>query len=538
MVSPNDRIHSSLAPGRKSKEPMERKSAPTRSQQYPPRAASKKRIALLLLVFIALCPVAWWRVDPGDRLFMWSQARDLLSALEKVPVAKTQPPSDLPDIVILVPDTLRFDQMFAEDLSPKMPALAPYIQQGVVFENAYASSCWTVPTHASILTGLYPNIHKSDGENWLFGEKAPVLPELLRDRGYLTIGLSENPRLNRQFGFPRGFDLFDETYRRLFLDEFGTDAHAPETRIALTPYLIERLCRRLKSEDRPLFFFVNLMDVHWPYQPREPAYDPAKFDLPYSAAIEFQLHYAPVNWYLQKVPRRPKNLSILRYLYDLETHEVDEKLAAIIGSVQAHRNKKVVFFVVSDHGENFGEKGYLHHNFHLGQRLVRIPFFMIGTDLSSKVVREPVSVVDIMPTVAALTGFDPPEHEGRNLLEPLPADRPIFMSNAYPVVNLMFFKKEDWASPMLAPYLQAMSAVIQNGWKLVRPQNAPPELYHLTDDPAETKNKYGQGQAIEATLNENLDRYQARETNKYRATKPIEMDSMTIDSLRSLGYLN
>ena len=261
--------------------------------------SSSKRFAALFLLLVSLAGLVWWRMDWIAALFSGSETPDSVSL------------SSRPDLVVIVLDTARFDSMISpQNMASRVPDLQDILGRSRVYKNAYATSGWTVPSHASMLTGLYPNVHKSDQQNWTVSRHLPFLPELLADQGYFTVSALENPMLYKGTGFERGFE---------FRTELGWHIQSDEARLGLAPHFVNELTKNPELADRPMFLLVNLLDPHYPYTPYKGHYK--KESPTYEKAIEVQSKYKVSDWYLKRLRPVDKELALLRTLYDLELHE-------------------------------------------------------------------------------------------------------------------------------------------------------------------------------------------------------------------------
>ena len=121
-----------------------------------------------------------------------------------------------PSIILIVLDCLRADRVSSNYKNKNMtPIMNNLLENSIHFENCIANSTWTVPSHVNMFTGLYQTqkwlVSKS---NKKFGNKIPILAEILKDLGYSTISFTENPWINRDLEFDRGFDIFLENWKK------------------------------------------------------------------------------------------------------------------------------------------------------------------------------------------------------------------------------------------------------------------------------------------------------------------------------------
>ena len=163
---------------------------------------------------------------------------------------------DIPQGIILISlDTLRADHLGAygyhRDTSPSIDVLA---KEGVVFENAVVQSPWTLPSHMSIMTSLYPSFHGlTDKDSFLpLSDEYVTLAELLKKGGYKTGAFTDGGFVSAKFGFDRGFDTYYD-------QGGGIKTILPEAK---------KWLGLLKSE--PFFLFIHCYDIHSPYNPHLP----------------------------------------------------------------------------------------------------------------------------------------------------------------------------------------------------------------------------------------------------------------------------
>ena len=164
--------------------------------------------------------------------------------------------SDLPrarNVVLISLDTLRADHLGVyghhRDTSPHIDALA---SESFVFERALASSPNTTPSQMSMMTSLYPNRHGYTGQGGQLTADQPTLASLLREAGFHTAGFVDGGYMRAEFGFDRGFEVYD--------DRTGGIAR-----------ILERAIAWLEEADRePFFLFLHCYDIHSPYRPPAP----------------------------------------------------------------------------------------------------------------------------------------------------------------------------------------------------------------------------------------------------------------------------
>ncbi len=312
--------------------------------------------------------------------------------------ANTAPPK--PNVLLISIDSLRADHLgaygYERATSPEMDRLA---REGATFLNAQAPSPWTLPSHATLLTGQPPEIHGAYRHDLALNDRAVTLAESIRDLGYRTAGFVSGPFLRSMYGFDQGFDVYDES-------TVGT----PDTvRRAATSPNIERLAtewigRSLrKHPDTPFFVFLHMWDPHHDHLP--PPRLRAEFDPGYDGpAAEVHVESDRV-W--AGMPRR--DLEHVISMYDAEIRFTDEHIGRIIDFLRTHGVlDDTIVVVTSDHGEEFFEHGDKTHAKSLFEEVLRIPLIVRyprSVSAGTKITQQ-VRLMDVPRTVLGLAGSD------------------------------------------------------------------------------------------------------------------------------------
>jgi arylsulfatase A-like enzyme len=340
------------------------------------------------------------------------------------------PPIDgnKPNILFIVVDTLRADHLstygYARDTSPNLSRVAG---QGVIFDNAIAPASWTVPSHASMLTGLYPHDHRTANDNDILAEKWPTIGEVLSSEGYRTAAFSANVNnFNRKYGLARGFAHFE--------DYWGANYTAIFNRVLLgwriqfwmrhfrNPRFVgrqraEQINRRalgwIDREKRPFFVMLNYMDAHDPYLPPEP----------YRHAFTKEKNPGGVVSVLFDEVKMPDARALAGEVaaYDGGIRYVDDQIQNLLNELKKRGVlDNTIVVVTGDHGEAFGEHNLVGHKNSLYREAIHVPLIVWNpkTIPAGRHVRHPVSLVDIPRTLISLT--DPAYHgsfPGRSLEE-------------------------------------------------------------------------------------------------------------------------
>ena len=309
-----------------------------------------------------------------------------------------------PNVLVYVVDTLRADHLgvYGYDRSTS-PALDRWSAGGVVFERAYAPTSWTKPSIVSLLTGLDAISHGVEDRLDVIPGDLRLLSERLKTAGYSTFGAVTNPNVLPEWGFARGYDVYED------LDSAGHGTRADVVSDFFAGR-IDELARR-----QPFFAYLHVIDPHAPYDP------PPPFDERFPRSPAF-----------------PAKQSVGRY--DGEVAFVDAQFERILDSLRSHglEDDTMVVFV-ADHGEELFDHGGFGHGAHLYEEVVRVPLvirFPKGAHAGTRI-GALVSLIDVMPTILRVAGEPAPQDvDGRDLTAVLDdpgqrwSDRRLFLSLA------------------------------------------------------------------------------------------------------------
>jgi arylsulfatase A-like enzyme len=425
-----------------------------------------------------------------------------------------------PNVVLISIDSLRADHLgvygYGRDTSPHLDALA---KRSVVFDHAFSTTTWTLPSHASLLSGLYPNAHGVTRRNLRIPEAVPLLPELLATRGYRSAAVVSTMFLHRRYGFDQGWVDYRD-------DIVGPD-RAMHSLIS-SPLVHERALQLLDElGGGPFLLFAHYFDVHYDYIPPSPWN--TRFDPDYKGSLDGR-NYATSTIFRKHLPAR--DLEHIEALYDGEIRWTDEWLGKLFAELERRGIlDDAVVVVLADHGDEFYDHGHLGHAKNLYDSTLHVPLIVHfpGDRWAGRRVSTPVSLVDVAPTILAAAGIAAPaDWPGRDLAQ-------AFGGHGLPAV------------PVFADlrYTSIRRAAIDGDWKAIftfrRRQSDPAwrELYDLATDPKELHDRSADDPDRVDSLWRRLATRQ-REDGQIRlrfGRSRIPRDEAAERQLKALGYL-
>lgn len=281
------------------------------------------------------------------------EASDPVDAPGTTPLSK---PEKAPVLLITL-DTTRADRLGIETDLVDTPNLEALARRGVYFNQAYSVTPTTLPSHTSMLTGLYPADHHIRENGRMVDKSLELLPVLLKERGYNTAAFVSGFPLAGQFGLSRGFDHYDDA----FVSDATERSAAATTDLALA---------WLKDKAGPAFIWVHYFDPHEPYEPPEP--------------------------FLSQYPGEP---------YLGEIAYMDQELGRLVTAFEEQfQDQPWKIIVVADHGEGLGDHGEDLHGNLLYQGTMRVPLIVVGPGIEAGTTGQAVSVRQVFDTVLEWSG--------------------------------------------------------------------------------------------------------------------------------------
>jgi choline-sulfatase len=326
----------------------------------------------------------------------------------------TSPPARKIDrIFVWMVDTLRADKVHV--YNPKTVVQTPnydaFAEDATRFAWAAVPGTWSLPSHASILTGVYPTVHKATAHEARLSPQVPFVAELMKKAGYRTAMFSSNGYVSGKWGFDRGWDK-----NRNFIRESlpnGADYLWKTARSWI-----------LGNGARKQFVYLATVEPHVIYNPKK-QYLLKYWNKPYKGPIKpaltgIQLGYIKTG----KLKPTDTDKAYLEALHNAEITESDALFGAFIADLKSaglYESSAVV--VISDHGDEFWDHGDVGHAQSVHQELVHIPLIIRapGVFPAGKVVTSDVEAMDLFPTVLDLAGIAIPAQTQASSLVPLAA---------------------------------------------------------------------------------------------------------------------
>ncbi|HSF20306.1 MAG TPA: sulfatase [Vicinamibacteria bacterium] len=425
----------------------------------------------------------------------------------------------LPDIVLYVVDTLRADHLGCYGSSVPTPNFDRLAAEGILFENALSTSSWTKPSTASLLTGLYPSTHGALDRPDRLPESAFTLAERLRLRGYSTVAVTANSNIDPVWGFDQGFELFvrPEVPDRDPEGRATRNLHAEEVQeIALAEWR-----RRKAAGEGPLFLYVHVVDPHGPYDPPEWLLEqPRPESLVDTNKVQVELN-------TRRREATEELLSAMDALYSAEVAYVDRAFGRFLEALDGSNEAIVV--LTSDHGEGFQEHGFSSHGMSLFDEELRIPLVFFAPRMLPRgvVIRDRVSLVDVVPTLLGLIGQPMSDTPGVDLKEWSREWQPA-IRRPRPLIAELDYDGRLW----LSLHLESMK-LVQN---LVSKEN---HLFDVDTDRGETLDLISgdRGAAERMLLTLEVEHARLVESRLQRETAPLELPESVKENLRALGYV-
>ncbi len=425
-----------------------------------------------------------------------------------------------PNVIIILWDTVRADRlsMYGYELETT-PRMAQWAEEyGVVYEHCVSSGMWTVPSHASLFTGLAPTTHGAGFDHRWLDEHNLTLAEHFRDQGYLTYAFSANPNLSpNRVNLLQGFDHKDLSWGRKWKNkvvqhtrdkllrrdkstEISPAAKGKHAGVgyynagAVTHEALLRFVDQRPDPDQPFFAYLSYMEAHKPRVPTLSARkvvadrDTIKLGLETDLSFKAQLEYS-----YDKRSYTDEELVAINRVYDATLQELDDLTADLLDDLEARGMlEDTIIVFTSDHGEELGEHQQFGHRSGVYQQLLHVPLVIAyPRKLKPQRVETPVSNLDTFNTILELAGVPKPEGDyGRgNHADIRRIPKQAVFSESISIDRLGFQKMQKQFPDLKSDaWGNKYRAVIQDGWKLIQSVDfdtqeiVDHELFHVAED--------------------------------------------------------
>jgi len=433
-------------------------------------------------------------IQSGNWLQEWSTDRSLPKA-----------EASAPNVLVLVVDTLRADHLslqgYERNTDPNLTRLA---SEGVMFDNAYATSSWTLTSHASLFTGRWPYEHKADGGRSL-DDTYPTIAEALSNRGYRTGAFVGNyETVTKHWGFARGFAHYEDYYQtvpqllvssvygrfleyyalhKVFGMEFSIDRRwAPSINKSALDWIDQGM-------EKPFFVFINYYDVHAPYI----SPDRGRFsNIPNPGGL------VNTDWTTADIynPKTTEQVQGEIDAYDGGIYYTDQQIQNLLDELEKRGVlENTIVIVTSDHGELFGEHGLWEHHNSLYKPVIHVPLIIWNPNLIPQGVQlsTAVSIVSVPVTVMDMLGYsDQTEFPGPSLTE-LWTNMDVAVQWPDPIAEMA---QSSWVNPNHLSINGDMVSVISNDWQYIEHDVNGIELYNMRNDPDQLNNLSSENPAV------------------------------------------
>ncbi len=336
-------------------------------------------------------------------------------------------------VVVVVLDTLRVDMVDRQDLLARLPAMRKLFRESYVFTRAYAPSHWTLPSHASLFTGLAPSEHMACPPQMKLREDVPTLAEIFRNEGYFTACITCNPWLSDGTRMTRGFDdVWMPHYKlRRYLNSIVGSlskrsayqsgcllaladlAQKIATIIMTSPRLdngaraaVGRLRHLLRRRGATPFLAVNLMEAHSPYYSRG-RFAAWRKRIRHVAMLRGwgDLTFAVIGGRLSMTPQMRGDLE---EIYWENVQYLDSQIHLLLRELPKGFRDNGFLIIVSDHGQLLGEKGAIDHQVGLAKELVRVPLVIRPPgEVKGKRINRLVGITSLFSLLTTIASGEP-----------------------------------------------------------------------------------------------------------------------------------
>ena len=462
-------------------------------------------------------------------------------------------PSDAPDVVLIVLDTVRAENMSAYGYArPTSPVFDQLSTEGALYLDATSPSTWSLASHASLFTGLFPSSHGAHAEHMTLDVESPTLAEALEAAGYDTSCFTSNAFISPALGLTRGFQRMDEAWREggagntfhfafRLLDRLGFGAADKGGAKVVASF--ERWAEETPGDGPPNFVFLNFIEAHFPYHQLPEEYLERFSQSSRAELTTLSMELMEAQFGGDAPADQQEATRLATDMYDGGILYTDTLLGRIVEALRRRgRLDQTLLIVMSDHGELLGEHGSYGHGSSLYEPGIRVPLLLryparvpAGTRVAT-----PVSTVGVYATVLDVIGIEPARAlHVTSLLGPMAGGPP-----GGPVLAERFSRPQMPAGddPVQDPTVRVRTYRAGH-MKLVETSGGAERLFDLRADPHETHDLAREQPAELARLQGELDTWSAAlalpplDATVAPGAEP-DLDPEARERLRALGYVD
>ncbi|MCA9954704.1 MAG: sulfatase [Anaerolineales bacterium] len=464
-----------------------------------------------------------------------------------------------PNIILLVMDAGRADHLSCYGYTrPTTPHIDQIAKEGTLYEKALSAAVWTVPSHASLFTGMYLSGHGLRGRSLKLRQNIPTLASFLSGRGYDTLALTANALIGQATGLARGFAELKDVrnvfqgerlpgwqktgnalYRRLY---YGRSPHKQswyDSGAWRLNYDMRRWIGQRKDGQRPFFIFANYMEPHLRYDP--PRAFRRRFLTPAQEQRWQQVNQNAWKFMSGEVTMSADDWDILTRLYDAELAYLDGRIGELHQFLrQNDLLDNTILIITADHGENLGDHNLMDHQYCVYETLARVPLIVRYPEQFPAGLRSQdlVQSVDLLPTLAEIiSAQDDPtlaRVQGQSLRPAsLETNAREFAVTEYLAPQLHSFRREGVEFD--AKLSRQLRAIRTQRHKFIWASDGEHELYDLAQDPNECWNLIETERGTAVDLANKLEDWVTQHT--IAADEEAQMDEAVVSRLEALGYI-
>ncbi len=488
-----------------------------------------------------------------------------------------------PNIVVIVLDAVRAKNLpfygYRHDTTPFLSSIKNEL---AIYENAISSSYWTMPSVASLFTGMYTSAHGLLVDGCTLDEGLLSLPVILKQNDYRCAGFVRNVYVSEYTGLNRGFDDFYTKYSvdelkeiaAGFSNRWGNNSKAQavgksaksntdklkkkpsKALLRMADMLIDAGSSRFvsdfstwidKHKDGPFFAFFQFLETHSPC--RTPLGHTLKHFSFKETYKRLSINHDHLKFLMGDCKMEADDFSTLQSIYDNSIRYTDGLIKNIVHLLKKNRVYDNTWLIIlSDHGDNLGEHGLMFHYFCLYDELIKIPLLMkypASVKITGKI-PQVVQNVDILPTILSALNIKDKrigrQIQGNDILGK-------GISNREPELAISELIKVFGPERMeyknrLKQYDRRLLSLRTRDRKLIYSSRGDHECYDLANDPGELTNLYGKDNSFSDLMQKAVVYYENMNSfyleNKEKIDGNVDTDQIdrsTVEKLKSLGYL-